>query len=349
MGRVRAAALCLAILLAGCAAGPPASSVRSETGPDGRQVRFVIVGEDATLFEIARLHNVPIRGLVEVNGLKPPYRLRFGQRLLLPNVRSHTVRPGETLWRISRLYDLDVNALARENGLKPPYLIRVGDRLRLPDTAATVAALPPAATPPAAPPAVTAEPLAPSTPPAAADAPPLPRRKPLPATPSTSASPPAAAPAPAAPPPAAAPAPAPAPRVAMPKVPARAPGRFLWPTEGRLVSRFGPKEGGLHNDGINIAVPRGTPVRAAQNGVVVYTGNELRGFGNLVLLKHDGGWITAYAHNDSVLVQRGAVVARGQTIARAGSTGGVTTPQLHFEIRKDGRPVDPMRLLAPAS
>ena len=116
-----------------------------------------------------------------------------------------------------------------------------------------------------------------------------------------------------------------------------------------MLSRFGPKEGGLHNDGINIAVPRGALVRAAQKGVVVYTGNELRGFGNLVLLKHDGGWITAYAHNDAVLVQRGAVVVRGQYIARAGSTGGVSSPQLHFEIRKDGRPVDPMRLLAPAS
>lgn len=345
MGWRRATAIALLLGLAGCAAQPPASAIRSETGADGRTVRFVIAGPDATLYQIARLHNVPLRGLVEANNLKPPYRLRFGQRLLLPRVNQHTVQPGETLWRISQLYDLDVNALARENGLRPPYIIRAGERLRLPSgaTEPQIASLPPAGIEPPPPAA------------AAPDRPPLPRRKPVAGAPPPPA--PSAVARPAAPavsPPSPAPQPAVAPKpatgkVTMPPVPARAAGRFLWPAEGRVLSRFGPKPGGLHNDGLNIAVPRGAPVRAAQNGVVVYTGNEPRGFGNLVLLKHDGGWITAYAHNEAVLVARGAVVARGQIIAQAGSTGSVSEPQVHFEIRKDGRPVDPMRLLAPAS
>ena len=112
-----------------------------------------------------------------------------------------------------------------------------------------------------------------------------------------------------------------------------------------MVSSFGPKPGGLHNDGINIAVARGVEVRAAGDGVVAYAGNELRGFGYLLLIRHDGGWITAYAHNRALLVRRGQQVRRGQPVARAGSTGSVTTPQLHFEIRKGVRVVNPLRHL----
>ena len=116
---------------------------------------------------------------------------------------------------------------------------------------------------------------------------------------------------------------------------------FLWPVKGKLLSGFGPKAKGLQNDGLNIAAPRGTPVRAAQNGVVAYAGNELRGFGNLLLVKHSNGWITAYAHNDSLLVKRGDKILKGQNIAKIGSTGNVSTPQLHFELRKGRRAVDP--------
>ena len=124
--------------------------------------------------------------------------------------------------------------------------------------------------------------------------------------------------------------------------PALSGGKFLWPVNGKIVSRFGAKDGGLHNDGLNIAAPQGTPVRAAENGVVAYAGNELRGFGNLLLIRHADGWMSAYAHNDALLVQRGDRVARGQTIARVGRTGNVATPQLHFELRRGAGPVDPL-------
>ena len=111
--------------------------------------------------------------------------------------------------------------------------------------------------------------------------------------------------------------------------------------QGRILSAYGMGPAGTHNDGINIAVKAGEPVRAADGGVVAYAGNALRGYGNLVLIKHPGGWMTAYAHNSTLLVKRGDKVARGQEIAKAGATGVVSEPQLHFEIRRGSRALDP--------
>jgi murein DD-endopeptidase MepM/ murein hydrolase activator NlpD len=119
--------------------------------------------------------------------------------------------------------------------------------------------------------------------------------------------------------------------------------------KGRILSGFGAGPGGTYNDGINIAVPAGTPILAAEDGVVAYVGNELRGFGNLVLLKHPNGWMSAYAHCDAILVKKGARVRRGQTIARVGATGAVTEPQLHFELRRGTRALDPMQQLPAAA
>lgn len=109
-----------------------------------------------------------------------------------------------------------------------------------------------------------------------------------------------------------------------------------------MISGYGPSDNGTRNDGINIAVLQGASVRAAENGVVVYAGSELKGFGNLLLIKHDGGWMTAYAHNDSLEVEKGQIVKKGQVIAKAGQTGNVSTPQLHFEVRKGSGPVNPL-------
>jgi murein DD-endopeptidase MepM/ murein hydrolase activator NlpD len=131
----------------------------------------------------------------------------------------------------------------------------------------------------------------------------------------------------------------------VPSPPPRESSRFAWPLRGEIISDFGPQDGGLHNDGINIAARRGTPVSAAANGVVAYVGNELRGFGNLVLLKHTDGWITAYAHLDTILVQRGAQVRRGDRIGRVGSSGSVSRPQLHFETRRGSDAVNPRNVL----
>ena len=102
---------------------------------------------------------------------------------------------------------------------------------------------------------------------------------------------------------------------------------------------------GQQNDGINVAVPEGTPIKAAEDGVVAYAGNELKGYGNLVLVRHANGFVTAYAHASEMMVKRGETVKRGQVIAKAGQTGNVTAPQLHFEIRKGSTPVDPTQYL----
>ncbi len=123
-------------------------------------------------------------------------------------------------------------------------------------------------------------------------------------------------------------------------------GSFIWPVEGRLLSSFGIKEGSaLHNDGLNIAAPMGAAVRAADKGVVAYAGNQIRGFGNMLLIKHYDGFITAYAHTEKLLVSRGDIVSKGQVIARVGKSGGISVPQLHFEVRKGSLAVDPLKYL----
>lgn len=209
-----------------------------------------------------------------------------------------------------------------------------------PPARSQIAALPPRPAPVPAP--ASAQSPAPS--PVAAH--PVPKVPPRPAQPAQA---PQAAPTPT---PAATPVPVPAPppapaEVAVAKPPAieapepRAGSRFQWPLRGAILSDFGPKPGGLHNDGINISASRGASVVSADNGVVAYAGNELRGFGNLLLIRHADGWMTAYAHLDDMLVERGAKVTRGQKIGTVGSTGNVSSPQLHFEVRRGNRAIDP--------
>jgi murein DD-endopeptidase MepM/ murein hydrolase activator NlpD len=123
-------------------------------------------------------------------------------------------------------------------------------------------------------------------------------------------------------------------------------GGMRWPVKGKIISEYGAKPNGLKNEGINIAVPEGTGIRAAESGVVAYAGNELKGYGNLVLIRHEGGWVTAYAHAKELFVKRGDTVKRGDVIAKAGQTGSVSSPQLHFEVRKGATAMDPLKFLA---
>lgn len=141
---------------------------------------------------------------------------------------------------------------------------------------------------------------------------------------------------------------APAPERSTSTAAATGAGQFAWPVRGEIISTFGPKAAGQRNDGVNIRAAEGTPVLAAADGSVVYAGNELAGYGELLLIKHDNGMITAYAHNRRLLVEQGARVTRGQTVAEVGQTGSVTSPQLHFEVRNGVEPIDPMRYMPPA-
>ena len=116
---------------------------------------------------------------------------------------------------------------------------------------------------------------------------------------------------------------------------------------GRIIQKFGPDgKGGTQNEGIDLAVPLGTEVHAAENGIVAYAGDELKGYGKLVLIRHADNWVSAYAHNDELLVKRGDTIRRGQIIAKSGKSGGVEQPLLHFELRKGSQPVDPMPHMA---
>ena len=328
-----ATAAVLAVALTGCGTAIRPAPVDNRTYPDTaasrpdaakpaapeRAASTVKVGAGDGLYGIARRAKVPLRAIIDANGLKPPYVLKPGQRLILPRPRVHVVRAGDTVYGIAKRYDVGMRNLISANDIRPPFRIVVGQRLLLSAPVRTAAAPAPAS------PTTMARPSSPAKDAArSASSRSVTRR---------SASPPKegrslrVSPPPIDPPP---------PRKA---------GTFLWPVKGKLISAFGPKPGGLHNDGINIAAPKNTEVRAAANGVVAYAGNELRGYGNLLLIRHRGGWITAYAHNDSLLVGRGDVVKRGQGIARVGNTGSVTAPQLHFEIRRGSRAVDPKTLL----
>jgi murein DD-endopeptidase MepM/ murein hydrolase activator NlpD len=129
-----------------------------------------------------------------------------------------------------------------------------------------------------------------------------------------------------------------------PEAPNGAPA-FRWPVRGRVINNFGARVNGSPNDGIDLALPEGTPVRAAEDGVVAYAGNELKGYGNLVLVRHANGFVSAYANGSELLVKRNDQVHKGQVILKSGQTGTAATPQLHFEIRKNSAPVDPMQYL----
>ena len=131
----------------------------------------------------------------------------------------------------------------------------------------------------------------------------------------------------------------------LPKIVARSANKFSWPVRGKVLSQYGAKKGGLFNDGINISADMGTAVKAAENGVVAYAGNEVKGMGNLIIIQHSDGWMTVYAHLNSMSVRRGTKVSVGQQIGKIGKTGKVDKPQLHFEIRRGTKAYNPISYL----
>lgn len=234
-------------------------------------------------------------------------------RLVAPSV-VHVVAAGETLKSIARIYRKPVAVIARANNLTAGAKVRPGDRITIPDIKEASQA-------------TQAHPEASVSPPsgnvAMADSSQTARVvEPTPTMSSQEA-------------------------VKTAEPAGSLPG-FRWPVRGRVIAAFGPKPNGVQNDGINLAVPEGTPIKAAEDGVVAYAGSELKGYGNLVLVRHPNGFVTAYAHASDILVKRGEAVKRGQVIAHAGQTGNVTSPQLHFEIRKGATPVDPSQYLSGA-
>ncbi len=302
----------------------------------------IVVASGETLEIISRKHGVPVSAIMSANNLTSP-TLHPGQHLVIPrravgyappashlanagapmpsetrttmpaSAGVHVVAPGETLNSIARLYGKPVMEIARANHLPADTMVRVGERIIIPNVRSTQRA--------------EAKPAAPA---------PAPQRTPRDVA--NAESPHSAWKA----------TPVGAEAQQSPQKAAEPVGSlpsFRWPVRGRVIAGFGPKPNGLQNDGIDVAVPNGTPVKAAEDGTVAYAGNELKGYGNLVLIRHNNGYVTAYAHASEILVKRGDTVKRGQVIARSGSTGNVNSPELHFEIRKGATPVDPAQFL----
>ncbi len=322
-----------------------------------RAAGYLTVRRGQTLYSIARANGLTVQQLAAANGISYPYELKVGQRLRIPGVSNpvspaptvpvrtadvrtpqaqpvraepeqrnfgaskptvHRVAPGETLFSLGRKYGVNPYRIAAYNGLPRNVQLKVGQIVRIPASSGwRMAHSAPSVTKPM-PPAHQASTGRQQS----KDTDRIAQSNPVPSAPSARHD---------------------------GNARAELASGFRWPVRGRVISTFGEKPNGVRNEGINIAVPEGADVHAASDGVVAYAGNELKGYGNLVLIRHRNGWVTAYAHNKELFVKRGDRVRRGQVIAKAGSTGSVKTPQLHFELRKGASAVDPLKYLGTAT
>jgi murein DD-endopeptidase MepM/ murein hydrolase activator NlpD len=335
----------------------------------GGTVMTVGVGEN--LDTIALKYGVPQNQILSANQLGSASQVTSGRVLVIPHLvgvapgqaapavvtaapvggrpqasgSTYTVMTGDTLYAISKKTGADANAILALNNLGNTSQIKAGQVLKLPGTLPTTLSAPSgSATAAAVPPVPTPAPAAAPT--QLASNGPLPKLSAPPVAPAASK-------------PGAAPAVAGASQIPVtqaslsPKTkvddadgPSANGTTFRWPVRGRIIASFGQSPAGQRNDGINLAVPEGTSVKAAEAGTVIYAGNELEGYGNLILVRHADGWVSAYAHNKDILVKRGDSVARGQIIAHAGMTGSVSAPQVHFELRQGSKPVNPLDFLS---
>jgi murein DD-endopeptidase MepM/ murein hydrolase activator NlpD len=328
---------------------PPRSVAAAR--PSAQNGATIIVGTSDTLDGLAKRYNVSAAAILQANGYKGPRALSPGQQLIIPKQTAvaaaapalapaaskpvaavagpssvHVVNRGDTLMSIARRNNVPVAELAKANNLDQSAKLSLGMKLTVPGSRSAAAA-------PVAQPIVAAfaQPVAPVAAPAtkmaSAGGPPQSARlasattnvveeKPVVEAASVKSS------------------------EATGALPT-----FRWPVRGKVITSYGAKTNGKSNDGINLAVPEGTPVKAAEDGVVAYSGNELKGYGNLVLVRHSNGYVTAYAHASELMVKRGDTIKRGQIIAKSGQSGEVGSPQLHFEIRKGSSPVDPLQFL----
>ena len=294
----------------------------------------ITVAAGDTLFSLAQMYGTTTDELIRINNLVAPYTLTVGQKLNVPvatqaaavqtisvpaqpttttrvELQEITVAAGDTLYSLSRKYFVPVNDLAVMNNLSAPFTLSVGQKLRVPNLStapvrSTVSASGTTTVVAGGKTAVTGK--APVT---------AQTKEKISSDPTQK----------------------------LPTISARSSSKFSWPVQGKILSGYGAKSDGLFNDGINIAATRGTAVKAAENGVVAYAGNEVKGMGNLIIVQHSGGWMTVYAHLDSMTVRRGTKVSVGQKIGTVGETGKVDQPQLHFEIRKGTKAYNPSSYL----
>lgn len=264
-----------------------------------------------TLGKIADRTGASSGAIALASGLSAPFAIEAGQRLTIPGGRYHTVHPGEAGIAIARAYGVEWSRIVAANDLAEPFVLRVGQRILIPGTPAggnRVAERAAAFTLDVDDILTGGEPA-----PTRHQAPSRPVETPTRMLPPT----------------------------AIVVAPARLNGGFAWPVDGRIARRFGPGAPGHRDDGIEIAVPIGTPIHAAADGVVAYVGDGIAVLGGLVIVKHGDGWTSIYGHASRLLVQRGQAVKRGQTVALSGDSGVADRPEVHFELRKGRVPIDP--------
>lgn len=355
----------------------------TNTPPSATQIAYTpssslqtLVEPGDTVYALGRKYGVHPKQIIAANNMQAPYALAVGQILIIPTketsnqvatnaqpisapatqpvvakteiiqpipvqysttqaqinsqAQTYIVQPGNTLYSISRSVGLDVATIARANGIAAPYTLSIGQKIIIPAGAKNIAIGPSAPNQMAS---TTATPTRPNqnrntyidpNEAAAINTSPAPQSSGLQREAKVVTSPEAQ------------------PWKADPII---SKANFSWPVQGKVIMQFGLDDNGRRNDGINIAAPVGTPIRAVADGEVVYRGTDLEGYGNLLLVKHDDGWVSAYAHTDSILVTKGAKISKGQVIAKVGRTGAVTQPQLHFELRHDLKPTDPLAVL----
>ncbi|MEQ1651700.1 MAG: peptidoglycan DD-metalloendopeptidase family protein [Hyphomicrobium sp.] len=343
---------------------PAAGSVPSAAPMAAATGETIEVQPGDTLYGLSKRHRVSLAELMAANSMTSP-NLKPGQKLVVPAAGSHksaqphmaaapvspspvvappvpmtppspelmakyngtyTVQPGDSLYKIARANKVNFSELQNVNGIADPRKVKPGAVLKVPGGAPVAAA------------ETLAEPVTPRMAQNTNTQPTVINSGKQVAALNDKATDAAPEVAPAAQPAVKADKVAAAPQAAAQAVDS---SKLRWPVSGRVIAGFGGRPDGTHNDGINMSVPLGTDVHAAESGVVAYSGSELKGYGNLVLLRHDNGWVTAYAHNDELLVKRGDKVKRGQVIGKAGKTGTVDQPQVHFELRQGSKPVDP--------
>ena len=313
------------------------------------QQRQIAVQKGDTLYSLSRRYDADMRAVIDLNGLEPPYLLSIGQTMKLPVPRFYRVRKGDTLYGISRRYNVDLSELTKVNAIEAPYVIAKKQRIRIPYQSGTQIAKAPIVTPVVVAPTIAVtpkrtEPVRDAESDNSTTSPVVVTSKPRFASNQVAQQSQQ--------------------KTIKPKVIAKKktaakpikttqsfisnngkPYPFTWPVKGAVKETFGPQGSGVHNEGITIAAKRGTVVKAASDGKVVYTGSALKGYGNLVIIRHAQGWLTAYAHQDSVSVKRNQMVKRGETIGYVGDTGRAKSPQLHFAVRKGRDAKDPMQYL----
>ena len=345
-----------ALLTTACSQSETSASFHQYGGSGGNSLGYHTLRKNETLWAVAKSYNVDLRDMLDLNQFSVPYKTYVGERIKIPAPATYKVRQGDTLYKVSRFFDTSTTDVARLNNIKAPYKLASGQVLRLPprytksqNTIPTFVPQPSKVPSPVMAqqgiktqaakierevlksnvPSVSAEPVPLAVTPTAVPAPNSTATA-IPAQTNTYSPQPSIAQS--------------TPEIAPTFIPT-GPVHFIKPVAGQVISGFGPKPDGLHNDGINIKASQGDAVRAAEQGVVVYQGQQIEGYGNMVLIRHANGYLTAYAHMAKTLVHKGDKVKRGQAIGTVGASGNVKSPQLHFEIRKGRDAIDPKTLL----